>query len=94
MRCHGGINGLISDFMLAEHSSCSPDKGQVQDEVRGDARRQSSLSETEIRPPSGGECFWTLEICRRLLLRGASVDIFSLQKAAYVLNPKRQDCVK
>lgn len=64
--------------MLAEHSSCSLDKGQVQDEVRGDARCQRSLSETEIRPPSGGE-----------LLRGVSVVMFSLQKAAYVLNPKR-----
>lgn len=74
--------------MLAEHSSCSLDKGQVQDEVRGDARCQRSLSETEIRPPSGGEPFWILEI-RRLLLRGVSVDMFSLQKAAYVLNPKR-----
>lgn len=37
LRCHGWINGLAWDFLLAEHLSCRLDKGQTQDEVRGDA---------------------------------------------------------
>lgn len=37
------MNGLISDFMLVEHSSCCLDKGQVQNEVRGDAECQFLL---------------------------------------------------
>lgn len=43
VRCHGWINGLISDFMLAGHLSCCLDRGQVRDEVRGDAGCQFLL---------------------------------------------------
>ena len=51
VRWHSWINGLISDFMFAEHSSCCLDKGQVQDEVWGDAHCQCSQSQNEISPP-------------------------------------------
>ena len=51
------MNGLISDFMLAEHSSCCWDKGQVQDEVRGDALCQCAPPQTVSRPQASCRFF-------------------------------------